>query len=60
MAALGVALISCPALGDLIVTQGASAPTHGTTLNFDEPGGPTGVVDPGAWSASHGITELQA
>jgi hypothetical protein len=47
-------------MADVMVTQGASAPTYGVTLNFDEPGGPTGVVAPNAWSASHGISELQA
>jgi MYXO-CTERM domain-containing protein len=41
------------------ITQGASAPTYGTTLNFDEPGGPTGAVSTDAW-LSLGITELQA
>jgi hypothetical protein len=40
--------------------QGSSAPTYSVTLNFDEPGGPTGAVSPAAWSASHGVTELQA
>lgn len=41
------------------IAQGTSAPTYGTTLNFDEPGGPTGVVDPASWT-SIGVTELQA
>lgn len=45
---------------DYNITQGSSAPTYSTTLNFDEPGGPTGPVAQNAWSASHGITELQA
>lgn len=47
------------ALADITVTQGDSAPTYATTLNFDEVGGPTGVIDPGAY-AGIGITELQA
>ncbi len=58
---IGVTVIVAPALGSIVVTQGTSAPTYTDfTLDFDEPGGPTGVVDPGAWSVSHGITELQA
>ena len=58
---IGVTAIAAPALGSIVVTQGSSAPTYTDfSLDFDEPGGPTGVVDPGAWSASHGITELQA
>ncbi len=36
-----------------------AAPTYSNTLNFDEQGGPTGIVDPGSWS-SLGITEFQA
>ncbi|MCP4249403.1 MAG: PEP-CTERM sorting domain-containing protein [bacterium] len=60
VAAMGVAILTAPALGGVVVTQGASAPTYSTTLNFDEPGGPTGIVDPTAWSASHGVAELQA
>ena len=54
------AALSAPVFGSVIITQGASAPTYGTTLNFDEPGTPTGVVPTNTWSASHGITELQA
>jgi hypothetical protein len=41
------------------IAQGDSAPTYGTTLNFDEPGGPTGVVSTDAW-LSLGIASLQA
>ncbi len=54
------AILTAPAWGGIIITPGTSAPTYTTTLNFDEPGGPTGVVSPGAWLASHGIIELQA
>ncbi len=55
-----VAGLGCQAFGSITVTQGASAPTYGTTLNFDEPGGPTGSTALDAWQASHGITEMQA
>ncbi len=34
----------------------AAAPTYGTTLNFDEPGTPTGLVPQNYWQSSHGIT----
>lgn len=45
VAALAVALISAPAWASYTITQqGAAAPTYSTTLNFDEVGGPTGVV----------------
>ncbi len=60
VAVVVAAILTAPALGGIVVTQGTSATTYGTTLNFDEPGGPTGVVDPTAWSVSHGIAELQA
>ncbi len=60
VAAVVAAILTAPALGGIIITQGTSAPTYGTTLNFDEPGGPTGFVATDAWSASHGIAELQA
>lgn len=57
--AIGVSF-AATATADYNITQGSSAPTYGTTLNFDEPGGPVGPVAPDAWSASHGITEFQA
>ncbi|MFQ5424216.1 MAG: PEP-CTERM sorting domain-containing protein [Phycisphaerae bacterium] len=60
VAAAVAAILTAPTLGGIIITQGTSAPTYATTLNFDEPGGPTGFVAPDAWSISHGITELQA
>jgi hypothetical protein len=42
--------------GVLITQQTAAAPTYATTLNFDEPGGPTGPVAPTTWTSSLGIT----
>lgn len=42
-----------------IAQSGAAAPTYGTTLNFDEPGTPTGIVPANTW-AGIGVTELQA
>lgn len=59
-AACTVAMISMPAMGDVNVSVGSSAPTYGTTLNFDEPAGPTGEFIPtDAWSGL-GISSLQA
>lgn len=58
VAAAGV--LASNALAGYVITQGTSAPTYSTTLNFDEPGGPTGVVAPDAWLTTHGITEMQA
>jgi MYXO-CTERM domain-containing protein len=60
VAAAIAAAITVPAFADYTITQGTTAPTYGTTLNFDEPGGPTGFVSTDAWLVSHGITELQA
>ncbi|MCA9280700.1 MAG: hypothetical protein H6812_13590 [Phycisphaeraceae bacterium] len=37
----------------------AAAPTYSTTLNFDEVGGPTGVVAPNSW-AGIGLADMQA
>lgn len=49
--ALACALLSMPALAGVTISVGASAPTYGTTLSFDEPGGPTGEFIPtDAWS----------
>ena len=58
VAAIGIAaIVGSPALGGYTITQGSSAPTYtGFSLNFDEPGGPTGLVSATAWQASHGIT----
>ncbi len=58
LAAMGIAaIVGSPALGGYAITQGTTAPTYtGFTLNFDEPGGPTGLISPTFWQASHGIT----
>lgn len=56
-----VAMIACaPALASITITQGTSAPTYSTTLNFDEVGTPTGIISPDAFLAGYGVTELQA
>jgi hypothetical protein len=55
------ALTGGPVLGGYTITQGSSAtPYTDHVLNFDEVGGPTGVVSADAWLGSHGIAELQA
>ncbi len=43
--------------GYTITQQNAPAPTYSNTLNFDEPGAPTGVLPGNTW-APVGITEL--
>ena len=58
IAALGAASSSAFA-GYTITQQNAAAPTYGTTLNFDEPGTPTGIVPTDTWS-SLGLVEMQA
>lgn len=45
--------------GAVTISQGPSAPTYSTTLNFDEPGGPTGSLPTSAF-ASYGISRLEA
>ena len=51
MAAIAVALISTPAFASYTLTQqNGVAPTYATTLNFDEVGGPTGVVPTNAFA----------
>jgi hypothetical protein len=56
-----IAILATPAMADVMIMQGPTAPTYGDfSLNFDEPGGPTGMVSPDAWLGSHGITEFQA
>lgn len=40
------------------ITQGSSAPTYATTLNFDEVGGPLGTVPATAWT-SLGIARFE-
>ncbi|MEO1129685.1 MAG: hypothetical protein AAFX05_08280 [Planctomycetota bacterium] len=48
-----VGLAAAPAaLAGVTVTQGNSAPTYSTTLNFDEPGGPTGFVATDAFAST--------
>ncbi|GJM19112.1 MAG: hypothetical protein DHS20C14_13250 [Phycisphaeraceae bacterium] len=59
MGAAAIATICGSAMGSITITQGSSAATYGTTLNFDEVGGPTGAVATNAF-ASFGVTELQA
>jgi hypothetical protein len=49
------AMIASPASAAIIISQGASAPTYSTTLTFDEPGTPTGVVPQTTWLGSHGV-----
>ncbi len=57
VAATVAAASGASALASITVTQGVSAPQYtGTTLNFDEPGTPTGVVPATTWQASHGVT----
>ena len=53
-------MLAAPAFADVTVSVGASAPTYGTTLSFDEPGGPTGEFLPSnSWSGI-GIGSLGA
>tara|TARA_B100001059_G_scaffold211608_1_gene226087 strand:- start:243 stop:881 length:639 start_codon:yes stop_codon:yes gene_type:complete len=48
--------LTTAANADYSFSQSADqAPTYSTTLNFDEPGGPTGVVDQTAWQAGYGL-----
>ncbi|MCC6426880.1 MAG: hypothetical protein IT435_08660 [Phycisphaerales bacterium] len=47
----GLAIASGIAQASVTVSQGTSAPTYSTTLNFDEVGGPTGSVPSGSWSS---------
>ncbi len=54
-----IALAAGSSLGAITVSQGSSAITYSTTLNFDELGGPTGAVSTDAWAAL-GVTELQS
>jgi hypothetical protein len=61
IAVLTAAALGVPAMAGYTITQGSTAPTYSDyTLNFDEPGGPSGLVAPDAWLGSHGITEMQA
>lgn len=60
--AIAFAATSSPAIAAIVVTQSAApAPTYTTTLNFDEPAGPTGVNVPNnSWAASHNIPVFQS
>lgn len=59
-AAFAFALTASLAAGDITITQsGAAGATYATTLNFDESGGPTGVVAPDSW-AGIGLADMQA
>lgn len=55
-------LASAPAIASVTVTQGSSAPTYATTLNFDEAGGPSGKNVPAdAWAgAPWNIVSIQS
>jgi len=58
VACLAAASLAGTALAQVTVTRtGAPAPTYSTTLNFDEPAGPTGSVNADAWS-SLGISSI--
>lgn len=51
-----IAGLTSAATADFTFSQTADqAPTYSTTLNFDEAGGPTGVVDATAWQADYGV-----
>ncbi|GMU35219.1 MAG: PEP-CTERM sorting domain-containing protein [Planctomycetia bacterium] len=54
LAALAVGIVSSQAQASVIITQSAApAPTYSILLNFDEPGGATGVNVPNnSWSAA--------
>jgi hypothetical protein len=47
------------AAATITITQGASGATYGTTLNFDEPGTPTGIVPIDTW-AGIGLERMEA
>lgn len=54
--ASAAAIVASGAMASYTTTLGTSAPTYSTTLNFDEPGGPTGTglaVD--AFQADYGV-----
>ncbi|MFK7759458.1 MAG: hypothetical protein AB8C13_05880 [Phycisphaerales bacterium] len=53
-------IASTGALASITVTQGSSGTTYGTTLNFDEAGGPTGAgIANNAW-AGIGLADMAA
>ncbi len=56
--AVTAAAVAVPATANITITQGTSAPTYSSVLNFDEPGAPTGNNLPGdSWTA-WGMAEL--
>lgn len=55
VASLLAVAIAAPAAADITISLGASAPTYSTTLTFDEPGTPTGVVPASTWVSTHGV-----
>jgi MYXO-CTERM domain-containing protein len=57
VAATAVTAATTASAGYTITQQNAPAPTYSTTLNFDEPGAPTGVLPGDTW-APLGITEM--
>ncbi len=61
-AALALIVAATTAQASVVILQTlAPAPTYSTTLNFDEPGGATGVNVPNnSWSASHNIPVFQS
>lgn len=54
LASICAGIAVSPALADVIIMQQAApAPTYSTTLNFDEPGGPTGANVPNnSWAGA--------
>ncbi len=59
-AVIAVAAMTAPTLaGYTIIQQNGAAPTYSQTLNFDEPGGPTGIISQAAFS-SIGLADLNA
>jgi hypothetical protein len=57
LSALAILALAGPALADYSITQGSDAPTYTSkVLNFDEAGGPEGVVPATAWLETHGLS----
>jgi len=56
MAIVGIAAaaVATPAMAAISITQGVSAPTYATGINFDS-GEPTGGVAANYWQGTHGI-----
>lgn len=59
---LVIGALAVQANAAVTITQGPTAPTYSTTLNFDEPGGPTGANVPNnSWAgAPYNIIEFQS